>query len=74
MNKYSITVKEVSEVDYVIEANSEEEAEKLFSNWVDSHQEWVYDDLSENSFGWEYSDALECDFEPDITYDELLRN
>lgn len=68
MNNYRIKVKEISEVEYIVAANSQKEADDIFSRWADSHQEWIYDDLADNSFGWEYSLAEIVDYpcEPDI--------
>ena len=50
-----MTVREISEVEYVVEAKSAEEAEEMFNKWVEDHQALVYDDLADNSYGWEYS-------------------
>ena len=73
MNNYTIIVKELSEVAYIVRAESPEKAEELFEKWADSHQGWVADDLMDNSGGWEYSKPelamMEC--EPDITYESL---
>jgi len=60
--KYIMNVKEVSEARYVIEADSEEEANNLFYEWAEDHQDWIYDDLADCSNGWEYSsDGLAAD-------------
>lgn len=73
MNKYNITVTETCNRNYTVEAHSEEEALQLFSDWVDSHQEWVADDLLDCSCGWEYSkpEIVSNSEYLDITYDEL---
>lgn len=73
MNKYNITVTETCEANYVVEANSPEEADELFAEWVDRHSEYVSDDLLDYSYGWEYSKAepVKMDCDPDITYEEL---
>lgn len=76
MNKYEITITETCTTAYVVEANSKEEAEELFNQWMDSHQEWVSHELMGNSYGWELSDAVKMkDWAiPDLTYEELIEN
>lgn len=76
MNKYEITITETCTTAYVIEANTKEEAEELFNNWMNSHQEWVSDDLAGNCFGWELGEAVEMKNATlvDITYEELIEN
>ena len=73
MNKYTITVKEEFEATYIVEAETPEKAEELFNQWADVHQEWIADDLIDNSYGWEFGKAepVMMDCEPDITYEDL---
>lgn len=57
--KYEITVTETCEATYVVEADNPEEASNIFSEWADTHSEWIGDDLMDGTFGWEYSDPIE---------------
>lgn len=75
MKKYEITVIETCQKKYVIEAHNVDEAEELFAAWVDSHQEWVADDLLDCSCGWEYTDPVRTkEGYVDIPYRELIEN
>ena len=76
MKKYSILVSELCSKEYVIEANNVQEAEELFANWVDCHQEWVADDLLNCSCGWEYSKPTRVKEATyvDLTHRELMEN
>lgn len=75
MNKYEITVKETCEATYIIEANSPAEASELFDAWQEEHQSWISDDLLDNCFGWEFSEAVPAPDNSfvDVTYNEAKK-
>ena len=74
MNKYDITVREVCEANYIIEANSREEAEELFDAWQEKNQPFICHDLERNCFGWEYIiHPAPKDSFIDISYDDAKK-
>ena len=72
MNKYSITVSELSEATYIVEAETPEAANELFNKWADKHQQWIYDDLMDCCYGWDFSEAELTTTErtPDVTNED----
>jgi len=72
MNKYSITVSELAEVTYIVEAETPEEADELFDEWAEKHQDWIYDDLMDCCCGWEFSKAelTTTGCAPDVTKED----
>ncbi len=72
LNRYEITVREISEVTYIVESHTGSEADSLFAVWADGHQDEIYNDLLKTGGGWEYLPAVETDsMLMDISYKEL---
>lgn len=74
MKHYMISIEEKAHVEYVVEASSSEEANKLFINWLDNNMEEVADCLSRSASddGWEVTYPSKTNDNVDITYAELL--
>ena len=72
MKRYKIGIFENLYTDYVVEAETPEEAWRLFHIWVVTHAEEVASRLDNNSCGWDFDEPeLTSDY-PDITHAELL--
>ena len=74
MKNYEIGITETLGTYFVIEAESAEEAMRLFSDWsaTDDATAWISDRLGDSSNGWEFSDPVETSECPDITHEEAV--
>ncbi len=74
MKNYEIDITEVLGTYFVIQANSKEEAARLFSDWAATENAvyWIADKLGDSSNGWEFSDPVETPEAPDVPYDKMM--
>ena len=72
MNTYSIGIEEVSRTSYVVEAETPEEAWRLFLIWADNNSEEIFRNLEKNYCGLDVEKPVLTNEKPDITHAELL--
>jgi len=72
MNNYRIGITETAYTDYVVEAETPEEAWRLFLIWADSNVEDICHRLDKNSCGWDFDRPELTPEKPDITHAELV--
>jgi len=72
VKRYKIGICETLYTDYVVEAETPEEAWRLFLIWADTHVEEISSRLDKNSCGWDFETPESTNEYPDITHAELL--
>lgn len=72
MNNYRIGIAETACTDFVVEAETPEEAWRLFLDWAEKNTAEICYRLEKNYCGWDFDKPELTDEKPDITHAELL--
>lgn len=67
MKNYAFFISEHNVVRYIVEAETEREAEELLNDWIDGHTEQIANEMDRSYPGWDIDYDGETTEAPDIT-------